>query len=96
MRSNTHLTRKALVIGIAAMALAGPGLSSAATAGPMSRLACYVALASDLTPLIDASRPDSIADSPECTAQTQSGAVTGRKLEAAPQNDKKRKPAKTG
>ena len=95
MRSNLHRTRNAMLVGIA-MTLAGTGaFEPAANAGPISRLACYVALASDLTPLVNASLPDSIADSPECAEQTRSAAVTRRKAEVAPSNDWNRKPAKT-
>jgi len=96
MRSNLHRTRNAMLVGIAAMTLAGTGaFEPAANASQMSMLACYVALASDLTPLIDASLPDSIADSPECAAPIHPVPVTGRKADAARSNDSNRKPAKT-
>jgi len=73
-----------LSIAIAAAALAGIGamdslgiraLESAARADP--GLACYVALANDLTPLIDPTAPDLAAASPEC-AQSASSAPQSR------------------
>jgi len=96
MRSNLNTTRNAMLIGVAAITLTGAGAFEPATnAGQMSRLACYVALASDLKPLIDASLPDSIADSPECAAPIHPVPVTGRKADVVPSNDRSGKPAKT-
>jgi hypothetical protein len=57
---------------LAAMTLAAMGAFwPVAHAGEMSMIACYLALANDLTPLVDASLPDSVAASPECASQTQ-------------------------
>ena len=35
----------------------------------MSTIACYLALANDLTPLFDAGAPDAAAASPECASE---------------------------
>jgi hypothetical protein len=86
-----------MLIGVAVMTLGGSvAFESVANAGQMSRLACYVALASDLMPLIGASLPDSIADSPECAAPIHPVPVAGRTADVVPSNDRNRKPPKTG
>jgi len=58
-----------MVLAVAAMIMAGAdAFEPDAYAGEISTIACYVALAYDLTPLADASLPDPTAASPECAS----------------------------
>ena len=71
-RSNVRSSEKATLLAVAAMILAGAdAFQSVAHADEISTLACYVALAYDLTPLVDAALPDSVAASPECASAQQ-------------------------
>ena len=71
-RSHVRWSEKATLLVVAATILAGAGaFAPAAYAGEVSTLACYVALAYDLTPLADAALPDSVAASPECASAQQ-------------------------
>ena len=71
-RSNVRWHEKATLLAVAAMMLPGAdAFEPAAYAGEISTIACYVALAYDLTPFADASLPDSTAASPECASAQQ-------------------------
>src|SRR5947207_10790466 len=71
-RSNVRWHEKATLLAVAAMMLPGAdAFEPFAYAGEISTVACYVALAYDLTPLADASLPDSVAASPECASAQQ-------------------------
>ena len=62
-------TKRLTVLGMIVALLPMFGASAPATdPAVMSRIACYVALASDLTPLLDRTQADAAASSPECTA----------------------------
>ena len=64
--------RDALLLILFAATLAGiDRLESLAKDGDISTMACYVALANDLTPLIDAVASDSAAESATCNAQVE-------------------------
>ena len=67
--SNVRASEKAVLLAVAAMIVAGTtAYEPDAYAGEISTIACYVALAYDLTPLADASLPDPTAASPECAS----------------------------
>ncbi|HYT95692.1 MAG TPA: hypothetical protein VEO36_00075 [Casimicrobiaceae bacterium] len=70
--SNLRWSEKAILLAVGAMILSGTdAFEPAAYAGEISTVACYVALAYDLTPLVDAALPDSVAASPECASAQQ-------------------------
>jgi len=63
--------RYAIPLALLAVAAAGVGMvTSPPEVDAISRTACYVALADDITPLLDARIPDAVAASPECAAGT--------------------------
>lgn len=71
MRSNVrrHEDCALSVIALAAMALTGVHADElAAQPSAISTIACYVALANDLGPLVDATLPDVVSASPECVS----------------------------
>ena len=60
-------TRDAMLLVLLAAILAGMGRLASLPRDPdVSRIACYVALANDITPLIDAAASDAAANGPEC------------------------------
>jgi hypothetical protein len=69
VRSNVRRTDLTLLVVLAAMTLTGIRAAEPAQPGAISTIACYVALANDLTPLVDATLPDFVAESPECVSQ---------------------------
>jgi len=71
--------RNATLLVLFAATLAGIDcLESLAKDGTISTTACYMALANDLTPLIDAAASDTAAKSAECNAQVEAVADTIR------------------
>ena len=96
MRSNTHFSDIAmLVVALTAMVLTGTHADeSAAQPGAISTMACYVALASDITPLVDATLPDVVSASPECVAQTNAADGKKRRFDGTRPNVGNRKGAK--
>jgi hypothetical protein len=96
MRSSTRWGVNAMVLAIAALTLTGTGaLSWVARSGEISTIACYVSLAYDLTPLIDATLPDSTIASPECGALTEHVHSQNRSIDADPSNSDNRKAVAT-
>jgi len=63
--------RYAIPLALLAVAAAGVGMvTSPPEVDAISRTACYVALADDITSLLDTRLPDIVAASPECAAGT--------------------------
>jgi len=58
-------------------------LESLAKDGAISTTACYMALANDLTPLINAVASDTVAESAKCNAQVEAVADTTRDANVA-------------
>ncbi|HEY2819383.1 MAG TPA: hypothetical protein VGK44_19865 [Casimicrobiaceae bacterium] len=59
-----------MLLATVALTLAATGLLDRfPDAGEMSKIGCYVSLAYDLAPLIDASLPDPATASPGCATQ---------------------------
>jgi hypothetical protein len=67
----TSRTAVLLAIPLAAIALVASYGTTAHPTGPVATLACYVALANDLTPLVDRDAPDAAASSPECAKDSK-------------------------
>ena len=88
MRSNARFSRSAVpVIALAAMVLTVMHAAEpAAQPSAISTIACYVALANDLRPLIDATRPDVVAASPECVSQTDANHDNRRQVDITRSN----------
>ena len=64
--------RNTLLLVLFVATLAGiDRLGSLAKGDEVSTIACYVALANDLTPLIDPATSDTAAESKECNAQVE-------------------------
>jgi hypothetical protein len=62
----------AILLALSCLGFAGiRALDSLARTHTSSTIACYVALANDITPVIDAAAPDVAAESPECVAQPE-------------------------
>lgn len=63
-------SRTAIYVAFAATVGGLYSLRPHAEPGVISTVACYMALANDITPLLMPGEPDVAASSPECTAQT--------------------------
>ena len=97
MRSKRRHENCALsVIALAAMALTGVHAGElVAQPSAISTVACYVALANDLGPLVDATLPDVVSASPECASPTDAVYDKTRKVNVTRSNVGKPKGATT-
>ena len=98
MRSNVrrHEDCALSVIALVAMALTGVHADElAAQPSAISTIACYVALANDLGPLVDARLPDVVSASPECASPTNAIYDKTRKVNVTRSNVGKPKGATT-
>ena len=92
MRSNVRRHRDCAlsVIALAAMAVTGVHADGlAAQPSAISTIACYVALANDLGPLVDATLPDVVSASPECASPTDAVYDKTRKVNVTRSNEGK-------